>query len=452
MKKLLVIMCLWMFAAQFNSVEGQELKPLSVGDAMPSYPFRNVLNYKSSTIKASDFPGKLVIFEFWNTGCTSCVEGWPKTLKLQEKFKDRMQVILVNKSESKKVVQEFVARRKRLLGVDMNLPMICDDPNIKTLFELNGVPAFLWVGQDGVIGALTSGRAFKEENISRWLANGPYNVEQSIPRKLWHQVNPSKPLFVDNNGGSERSDNFLWSSSLTTGVYDIAATIALSAEPEYGYYILSISSNPMLLYATAYCERNRLPSNVVADFVHLARVDWQVKDSADIVYSEFLGKFEKQRYNYQLLAGKPVTRGEIVDMMKSDLDRYFGYYARFEKRLRQSLVFRVVDQKKVDKLRTSEVSLGIPAALHDVDLYMRGATFADLIDDMENASSYFFSPYPIEDKTGIDFPIKLEAECNCNDYRSLDKALRQFGISFTLEDAMVDVLVVSEVPKSEGTR
>ena len=40
---------------------------LEVGDTMPDYTLKNLLNYPTKTAKISDFDVKLLILDFWST-------------------------------------------------------------------------------------------------------------------------------------------------------------------------------------------------------------------------------------------------------------------------------------------------------------------------------------------------------------------------------------------------
>jgi len=79
-----------------NSSVLHEVRELKVGDVVPDITFQKVLNYKSSTARLSDFRGKLVILDIWSVWCSSCIAGFPKLEKLQEKYNDKIQILLVN--------------------------------------------------------------------------------------------------------------------------------------------------------------------------------------------------------------------------------------------------------------------------------------------------------------------------------------------------------------------
>lgn len=56
-----------------RSIDQGENDKLTVGDVMPDITFNNLVNYKSSSAKLSDFKGKLVILDFWATTCLSLI-------------------------------------------------------------------------------------------------------------------------------------------------------------------------------------------------------------------------------------------------------------------------------------------------------------------------------------------------------------------------------------------
>jgi len=52
---------------------GQTSRPLSIGEKVPDAALNNLVNYKTSSAKLSDFKGKLVILDFMHTSCRSCL-------------------------------------------------------------------------------------------------------------------------------------------------------------------------------------------------------------------------------------------------------------------------------------------------------------------------------------------------------------------------------------------
>ncbi len=76
-------------------------KGLNVGDIIPDVPLGDIHNKQLlvGKDKFSDFKGKLIILDFWNSWCSTCIEGFSKMSKLQELFGDQIRIILVNDFE-----------------------------------------------------------------------------------------------------------------------------------------------------------------------------------------------------------------------------------------------------------------------------------------------------------------------------------------------------------------
>src|SRR5688572_7574854 len=64
-------------------------KGLQVGNKMPDIPLGVVINNKTGKTRFSEFKGKLLILDFWDTYCSSCIEGFPKMVQLQKEFGDK---------------------------------------------------------------------------------------------------------------------------------------------------------------------------------------------------------------------------------------------------------------------------------------------------------------------------------------------------------------------------
>lgn len=143
---------------------------LKIGDTMPDLPLGKVLNSIPGKNKLSDFKGKLIILDFWNTACKSCIAAFPKMVKLQEQFSDKIQIFLVNTSET-----EDEIKRKRngkyisaaAAKLPASLPCIVRESPVSTMeeyysswlpkyFKIRGVPFHVWIDGSGII-RLTGG-------------------------------------------------------------------------------------------------------------------------------------------------------------------------------------------------------------------------------------------------------------------------------------------------------
>src|SRR5688572_4981468 len=109
-KKFSVLVVLVLCAAMMHGQNAKypaNIKPLSIGDTMPNLLIENISNYKSNKVHFEEFKGKLVIIDFWFGACPKCILAFPKLEELQKKFKDKIQVIMVNFETQQKIDETF---------------------------------------------------------------------------------------------------------------------------------------------------------------------------------------------------------------------------------------------------------------------------------------------------------------------------------------------------------
>ena len=104
---------------------------LNINDSCPDVSYSSVINAKTSLIKLSDYKGKFLILDFWDTRCYTCIESFPMIDSVQKKFKNGLQILLVTKQE-RKVVEDFFSRFKKIKLPDV--PIITDDVKLASLF------------------------------------------------------------------------------------------------------------------------------------------------------------------------------------------------------------------------------------------------------------------------------------------------------------------------------
>ncbi|MCS4229122.1 TlpA disulfide reductase family protein [Sphingobacterium sp. BIGb0165] len=153
------------------------LVTLKPGDKIPDAVWNqslelNYFNGKKRTIKFSDLKGKLILLDFWSTGCPSCIEGIPKMEWIQQRFLDNIQVIMVNSKRNKDTAKRIKTRFEKFKA-DFNftpsLPTVLDDTIFTALFAHNTLPALAVVDTNGVFIAMTSSHSLTDKNIQALL-------------------------------------------------------------------------------------------------------------------------------------------------------------------------------------------------------------------------------------------------------------------------------------------
>jgi thiol-disulfide isomerase/thioredoxin len=146
-KTILLVLALLCLAVTGFGQSTNNIKPLFIDGMLPNISFHNVINYKDSVATISDFQGKekkLILFDFWNTHCTVCIEQFPKEEALQKLYGQNLQFVLVTR-DSKKLVNDFLARYEKPHHTKITLPIIAEDTILGKYIRFFYQPQFAWV-------------------------------------------------------------------------------------------------------------------------------------------------------------------------------------------------------------------------------------------------------------------------------------------------------------------
>lgn len=181
---LMGLLCLFF---QANAQIKPTTKFLEVGDKMPEVEIINIINSKFKTAKISDFKGKLIILDFWNSFCSGCIAGFPKLDSLQRQFKREIQVLLVNPDNDHETLRSMkivIDRMNTWSERPFILPVVFRDKAISENFSFHGVPFVVWIGPDGTIAAIPDKSELTKENIEQVLAGKKITLKRSVDRIL----------------------------------------------------------------------------------------------------------------------------------------------------------------------------------------------------------------------------------------------------------------------------
>jgi thiol-disulfide isomerase/thioredoxin len=141
------------------------------------------------SISSADWRGKVTIVNFWATWCGPCRAEIPELIALQEKYRDRLQIIGVSVDEvSPDIVKRFAADQK------VNYPVVMTTPEIQRAFPgVTALPTSFVVDREvrvvqkhtGLLNAVTA------ENETRALSG--LSVNASI-----EQVDRFQPVKLEN--------------------------------------------------------------------------------------------------------------------------------------------------------------------------------------------------------------------------------------------------------------
>lgn len=417
-----------------NAQSLTQLKPLRQGDTVPNYKFTNIINFKSKTAYLNDFNNKLLILDFWSTGCASCIESWPKLEKLQTEFGDKIQILLVNPWQDETTVRKLIEKRKNAGIVNLTLPTVCKDARILELFPMKGVPHIVWIGKDKMIKHITHGDVLNSKNIQDIVNGKTIFLPEKTHREI--EVDHTKPLFVNGNGGD--GNHLLYQSTFSKYVDGIAGA-GISSIKSGGYAAFAFNHPIIDLYRFAYSNYKDVGGRNITR-LPLNKIVLHVRDTARF-FSKINGETVYDNlYVYQLISSSCESPQALQKMMQADLKRIFGLEAKWEKRPVKCLVLTASDTSRIAYREGDYLTIA-----NDIEFRFNKISVLDMMRYLEQVVTYFhYSPYPLVDETGFSGKIGLSLECNVNDFKSLEKSLQSCGMRFKLEVRDIDQLVITE--------
>lgn len=99
-----------------------------------------------SRINVSDFEGKVVLVDFWETWCVPCLQAMPTFQQVMEEYPDQFVVLAVSPGWSD--TPEDIIKFKE----EHNYPFVyvIDDTEVATKLEITGIPYKVFIGPDGL--------------------------------------------------------------------------------------------------------------------------------------------------------------------------------------------------------------------------------------------------------------------------------------------------------------
>lgn len=168
----LVILCL-----QHNVyAQKTDITPFYIGDRVPDLPLKNIINCKDSAGTLSSLGDKLIILDFWNIHCTTCIRMFPLEDSLQAMFPNDVQFILIT-GDTKEQVAGFLSKYNGIQKKPLSLPVITGDRVLSRMFRFIYIPHYVWLAPNGLILAESSDCFISKENIANALV--PIRTEEA---------------------------------------------------------------------------------------------------------------------------------------------------------------------------------------------------------------------------------------------------------------------------------
>lgn len=405
-----------------QGIKAQEVK---IGDKVPEFTNTNVLNYHKPALSLSDFRGKVVLLDFWNTYCTYCIESFPKLDSLQKLFKDDLQIILVN-SESKEKTESFFVRHMAIHKPE--LPMIINDKKLKAAFPSDGQPYVVWIDRLGAIRNFSGGASVSSANIEFLLGGEKLVVRDPTKERHGSAVDETKFEFISyisrctdslNVGNGELHEINAGKSATITSNCASIINLFKKAFGEFGKYNFETSYG----------------------------IELNVKDTSKFIYpnnDELLDSWlDNNAYNYELILPKNKT-SIAYKIMQRDLLNYFDLDVKVIKKDVYGVKLEVADSVSSQSLQHQNYLLSYAKNYPDSVVVFDNQTFDEFTNYLNVRFSYFF---PYKDETGNKKNISIilrESSITPYNNKQFQEDIACSGLTCAWETIRTDVLVVSE--------
>lgn len=420
--QLIVVATLCLF---LSSAAEAQTAALNIGDKVPDLAINNIMNYKTTTAKLSDFKGKLLILDFWATWCAACIQSFPKMELLQKEFKDKLQVLLVS-SDSHEKNQAFFDKRKASTGKEFSLPRVDGDRALKQLFPYRLLPHYVWI-LDGTVKAITGGFELNSTTIKAMLTS-----ETSLATKK--DVDLNRPLFLSEQAPREKMQHY---SLLLKGYTDglgSSTRYRTKDGQEYGW----MSSNSTILWFYQLAALKIF--NSMGEKLYYNRMAIEVRDTSKLYLNSERKKDPLWRnehlYSYELVV--PIQEADkLYEYALEDLNRYSDYTGTIEKRRVKCLVLLKTGSE--DLLHTAGKR---PASkTGDGMLLLSNTGMINLIMALNAEAG---PGLPVIDRTGYSGTFDMSIKAAWKDRSLLNSELARYGLTLQESEEELNMLVLKD--------
>lgn len=369
---------------------------LKVGDNLPNYQLKSVVNYKTDSFNFKDAKGKILIIEFWGTWCSPCIPALQHLDEIKNKYPNDVFVVGIS-DDSKERLTKFLTKRS------VSVPLASEkDTKFNGLFSFNMVPHTIVADKNGKIIAITSPNEVTEDKIKEIIGGKIANFKLKEEKEF-----DSK---IDYFEADESTDYSVIQKAFIQG-FPSFSTRGKGSFKDRRISCINLSPSSILQLA--------FKKSFESTIVNLPK--------------------ERQTYTPENLycfdiIVKNSDKENLYKIMQTEATKLFGIKANIEKRLVDVYVLRKVADilKESTKKETSGGSSGrgIKAEYVEIDFLV-----SFLANELQK---------PVVDETNLKDKYDINFEFASEDPTSLKKVLESLGLKISKEKREVEMLVINE--------
>lgn len=403
--------------AQNKTLTDQSLK---IGDTIPEQLWHlplQVTNHSEgrTAISLNDYRGKVIILDFWNTWCVSCILAFPHLQDIQQTFGNDIQILPVS-TQNNKQLSEFL--KTNSIGKKISLPLICNDSMLTNLFKHKMISHLVWIDKKGKIRATTWSEFATAKNVEAIIKNEEIKW---VMKNDMLSFNKSLPLLSFSKNGSQEPD-IIYHSVITGHLNGINPTEGIIVD-EVKRTVRRYDINADITSLCVRAWNKTLPILSSKQFIY------EVKDitryiKPDSLFNETWN--QANTYSYESVLPISYTKDQLADILKNDLKRYLKVEGYLEKRPIQCIIISKIATHKpnsVEKPNKTKITL------------------LELVRQLNNTKTNI--PFVIIDKGIGNIPIPYIAGLSIN-LNDLKATLNSSGLQLSIQDKELEVFIIHE--------
>lgn len=401
-----------------------QVKELGIGDKLPDIQLNLVDGNMERKMSTSKFSDRLIIFDFWDTYCTSCIEAMPKVQNLQKEFGNQILILPVTYQDAT-LVKNFFNINSFLKSKNVKLPSVVNDKQLHKYFKHRGVPHVVWIYK-GVVKAVTSSEYVSAKNIQNILDGNDVNwpVKNDF---LVYNYKDSPLVKIDDKRLAAPSSfkKYAAVTSYMKGIPRKFGSVKDSLNKTVRDYNFNSSIIQTYYYAMSMIKPN--PFWPVSN-----RIILEVKDRSKYLYDPKIGYSEdwdmKNSICVEFVVADTASAAVRGRMIVEQLNRLLDLNGRLEKRKVNCLVITKTDQQTIQH--------------PDTAAFFSKKSVRDLIEWL-NTSNLIRNQYPpIVDETSYTGALSLN---KWNDIPSLKAELQKQGFDINEGEREIETFILTEV-------
>lgn len=412
---------------------GVNCQAVKIGEKLQSLSLSNIVYYDQLQVNLEAYKGKHIILEFWTKTCAVCIKSFPKLVQLQNKYRDKVQIIAIN-PDTKEETKKILARQKLPMGV---IPFVTEDSTLQKFFPKNYVPWVVWIDDSGIVSHISDGAWLSDENIGLFV-----NGEQpKLVENVFKEASKTGVGFFA-QGDESWKDQVVYYSYLSHCIKGRSIRNLTLQDSSQSSRITRNCKSAEELFKEAFGEGryNR--------FGYAQQVILQVRDPYSFTRPKASDTAWLNRYSYNYEISVPSSPGSsIYKMMQDDLQKVFRVRAEIRREKIQAAVLVRVDS--IDRMHSKggDRTNNFFEEFSEGKTFARNTAFADFVSMLQVLYSPRNSTGPLLDATGYKASIDIELDkidFEKPDLSSLKKSLNQFGLDIVMKDVEAEVLLITE--------